>query len=83
MIRESCTVQVELKRKNLDVIVGNIANHELKLGFESDYNEVIIMSNTNSKIIGHDKKSNIANSVLNFIAEEYSSKLKLIKKHVK
>lgn len=73
----------KLKRKNLDVIVGNIANHELKLGFESDYNEVIIMSNTNSKIIGHDKKSNIANSVLNFIAEEYSSKLKLIKKHVK
>lgn len=73
----------KLKRKNLDVIVGNIANHELKLGFESDYNEVIIMSNTNSKTIGHDKKSNIANSVLNFIAEEYSSKLKLIKKHVK
>jgi hypothetical protein len=63
--------------------VGNIANHELKLGFESDYNEVIILSNTNSKKISYDKKSNIANKILDFIAAEYSNKLQLVKNNVK
>ena len=73
----------KLKKKNLDIIVGNIANHELKLGFESDYNEVIILSNTNSKKFDRDKKSNIANSILDFISEEYSKKLSLVKKNAK
>ena len=73
----------KLKKKNLDIIVGNIANHELKLGFESDYNEVIILSNTNSKKLDRDKKSNIANSILDFISEEYSKKLNLVKKNAK
>lgn len=73
----------KLKKKNLDIIVGNIANHELKLGFESDYNEVIILSNTNSKKLDRDKKSNIANSILDFISEEYSKKLSLVKKNAK
>lgn len=73
----------KLKKKNLDIIVGNIANHQLKLGFESDYNEVIIFSNTNSKKFDHDKKSNIANSILDFISEEYSKKLNLVKKNAK
>ena len=73
----------KLKKKNLDIIVGNIANHELKLGFESDYNEVIILSNTNSKKYDRDKKSNIANSILDFIAKEYSKKLSLVKKNAK
>ena len=73
----------KLQKKNLDVIVGNIANHELKLGFESDYNEVIILSNTGSENISLDKKSNIAARILDFIAKEYSSKLELIKKDVK
>jgi len=71
----------KLKKKNLDIIVGNIANHELKLGFESDYNEVIILSNTNSKKFDRDKKSNIANSILDFISDEYSKKLSLVKKN--
>ena len=75
--------QQKLAKKNLDLIVGNIANHELKLGFESDYNEVIILSNTNSKKISHDKKSNIANKILDFIAVEYSNKLQLVKNNVK
>ena len=73
----------KLKKKNLDIIVGNIANHELKLGFESDYNEVIILSNTNSKKFDRDKKSNIANSILDFISDEYSKKLSLVKKNAK
>ena len=63
--------------------MGNIANHELKLGFESDYNEVIMLSNIHSQKISHDKKSNIANKILDFIAIEYSNKLQLVKNNVK
>ena len=73
----------KLAKKNLDIIVGNIANHELKLGFESDYNEVIMLSNTHSQKISHDKKSNIANKILDCMAIEYSNKLQLVNKNVK
>ena len=44
---------------------------------------MIILSNTNSKKISHDKKSNIANKILDFIAIEYSNKLQLVKNNVK
>ena len=38
---------------------------------------------TNLKKISHDKKSNIANKILDFIATEYSNKLELVKNNVK
>ena len=46
----------KLNNKKLDVIVGNIANHEKGLGFESDYNEVVIFSKNSSIEIKYDKK---------------------------
>ena len=42
-----------------------------------------MLSNTNLKKISHDKKSNIANKILDFIATEYSNKLELVKNNVK
>jgi len=44
---------------------------------------VTILSNTNSKKISYDKKSNIANKILDFIAIEYSNKLQLVKSNAK
>ena len=73
----------KLTKKNLNMIVGNIANHELKLGFESDYNEVTIFTKNKSLKIALSKKSEIAKAVLNVIADDYSSNIKLIKKHAK
>ena len=73
----------KLTKKNLNMIVGNIANHELKLGFESDYNEVTIFTKNKSLKIALSKKSEIAKTVLNVIADDYSSNIKLIKKHAK
>ena len=73
----------KLTKKNLNMIVGNIANHELKLGFESDYNEVTIFTKNKSLKIALSKKSEIAKTVLNVIAGDYSSNIKLIKKHAK
>ena len=73
----------KLTKKNLNMIVGNIANHELKLGFESDYNEVTIFTKNKSLKIELSKKSEIAKSVLNVIADDYSSNIKLINENAK
>jgi phosphopantothenoylcysteine synthetase/decarboxylase len=73
----------KLKNKDLDIIVGNIANHELGLGFESDYNKVIVYSKYNSIEIDTDKKINIAQKTMKFIANEYKKKLSLVKSNVK
>ena len=73
----------KLTKKSLNMIVGNIANHELKLGFESDYNEVTIFTKNKSLKIALSKKSEIAKSVLSAIADDYSSNIKLINEHAK
>ena len=73
----------KLTKKNLNMIVGNIANHELKLGFESDYNEVTIFTKNKSLKIALSKKSEIAKSGLSAIADDYSSNIRLINKHAK
>ena len=65
------------------MIVGNIANHELGLGFESDYNKVTIFSHNGTKEIDEDKKTNIALNIVDFIAEEYSRKIKIVKSDAK
>ena len=74
----------KLQKKNLNMIVGNIANHELKLGFESDFNEVTIFSKKQTLELPRAKKSNIAKSILKAIANEISSnKIQLVNKDVK
>ena len=73
----------KLIKKNLDMIVGNIANHELKLGFESDFNKVTIFTKDKVIEIPEDKKSEIAIKILNIIAEYFSSKISLVNKNVK
>jgi phosphopantothenoylcysteine decarboxylase/phosphopantothenate--cysteine ligase len=75
--------QEKLTRKGLDMIIGNIANHELKLGFESDFKKVTIFYKDKILKIPEAKKSEIAKSVLDVIADEYSYKMKLVNKDVK
>ena len=73
----------KLKEKKLDVIVGNIANHEKKLGFESDYNEVIVFSDTKKLKIKKDRKINVAIKIISFITNEYLKNISLVKKDVR
>ncbi len=68
----------KLKEKNLDMIVGNIANHEKNLGFESDYNEVVVFSKSTKIKIKKDRKLNIAQEIVSLVANEYSKKVTLI-----
>ena len=73
----------KLKEKNLDLVVGNIANHEKKLGFESDYNEVIVFSDTKKLKIKKDRKINVAIEIISFITNEYLRNISLVKKDVR
>ena len=66
------------------MVIGNIANHELKLGFESDFNRVKIFSRKQTIDLPKAKKSDIAKSILKAIADELSSnKMQLVNKDVK
>ena len=74
----------KLQKKNLNMVIGNIANHELKLGFESDFNEVTIFSKKQTIELPKAKKSDIARSILEVITDELSSnKMQLVNKDVK
>ena len=63
-----------LKKKNLDMIVANIANHDLGLGFESDYNEVTIVTGDNIRNFPEERKTDLAFKIVDFISEEYFKK---------
>ena len=74
----------KLQKKNLNMVIGNIANHELKLGFESDFNEVTIFSKKQTIELPKAKKSDIARSILEVITDELSSnQMQLVNKDVK
>ena len=47
------------------------------------YNEVVVFSKNSSIEIKYDKKINIAESILKFIAKVYSTKISLVKSNVK
>ena len=66
--------QTKLEKKNLDMIVANIANHDLGLGFESDYNEVTIVTGDNIRNFPEERKTDLAFKVVDFISEEYFKK---------
>ncbi len=73
----------KLIKKGLDMIIGNIANHELKLGFESDFNKVTMFFKNQILEIPEAKKSEIAKTILEIIADEYSYKMKLVDENAK
>ena len=73
----------KLEDKNLDMIIGNIANHELKIGFESDFNKVTVFTKDRTKEIDEDKKINIAVELFKIISSEYSKKVSLVSLDVK
>ena len=66
--------QTKLEKKNLDMIVANIANHDLGLGFESDYNEVTIVTGDNIRNFPEERKTDLAFKIVDFISEEYFKK---------
>ena len=66
--------QTKLEKKNLDMIVANIANHDLGLGFESDYNEVTIVTGDDIRNFPEERKTDLAFKIVDFISKEYFKK---------
>ena len=73
--------KTKLDRKNLDIIVANIANHDLGLGFESDFNEVTIITKTEMKKFAKERKNDLAFKIVEFISQEYFKKSSLQRKN--
>lgn len=73
----------KLTDKGLDIIVGNIANHQKKVGFENDTNEIIIASENERQYLEKDTKITLAMKILLFISKEYKKKLSIINTNVK
>tara|TARA_Y100000816_G_C26098022_1_gene581386 strand:+ start:1412 stop:2638 length:1227 start_codon:yes stop_codon:yes gene_type:complete len=73
--------KTKLNKKNLNMIVGNIANHDLGLGFESDFNEVIIITEDSLVKFPKEKKNELAFKIVELISDEYFKKASLQRKN--
>ena len=72
----------KLKEKNINMIVANKVNHKLKLGFESDYNKVTLITSEYENEFDSGTKLDISYDILKKTHEEYYKKLKLTNHHV-
>ena len=54
----------KLKEKNINMIVANKVNHKLKLGFESDYNKISIITKNRINTYRNMTKVNCANEII-------------------
>ncbi len=75
----STHARIKLKRKNIDMIIANEANHQKGLGFESDMNEVLIIDKENTLKIPKQTKKAVADIILSKITENYKQNLIKIK----
>jgi len=72
----------KLKEKNINMIVANKVNHKLKLGFESDYNKVTLITSEYENEFDSGTKLDISYDILKKIHEEYYKKFQLTNHHV-
>ena len=75
----STHARIKLKRKNINIIIANEANHQKGLGFESDMNEVLIIDKENTLKIPKQTKKAVADIILSKITENYKQNLIKIK----
>lgn len=61
----------KLKQKNLDMVVANIVGKNK--GFNSDFNEVLIIREGREEKIGYDSKKNISRKLIELIKESFFS----------
>tara|TARA_Y100000389_G_scaffold202850_1_gene249459 strand:+ start:6775 stop:8004 length:1230 start_codon:yes stop_codon:yes gene_type:complete len=69
----------KLKRKNIDMIIANEANHQKGIGFESDDNKIVIIDNENITSIPMNTKKELAKVIINRISEIIKKSLIRIK----
>ena len=75
----SDNAKIKLKKKNVDMIISNEANHQKGLGFESDMNEVCIIEKDSVLKVPKNTKKIIADIILSRIAKNIRGNLIRIK----
>ena len=75
----SDNAKIKLKKKNIDMIISNEANHQKGVGFESDMNEVCIIEKDSVLRVPKNTKKIIADIILSRIAKNVRGNLIKIK----
>ena len=71
--------KVKLVSKKIDMIIANEANHQKGLGFESDYNQIVIINEKETTAIPLNSKKELAKIIIHKIVSIYKKNLLKIK----
>ena len=69
----------KLLNKKIDMIIANEANHQKGVGFESDYNQIVIINKNETTSIPINSKKELAKIIINRIASMYRGNLLKLK----
>ena len=69
----------KLLNKKIDMIIANEANHQKGVGFESDYNQIVIINKNETTSIPINSKKELAKIIINRIASIYRGNLLKLK----
>ena len=69
----------KLVNKKIDMIIANEANHIKGVGFESDYNQIVIIDKVETTAIPVNSKKELAKIIINKIASIYKKNLLKLK----
>ena len=69
----------KLISKKIDMIIANEANHQKGLGFESDYNQIVIINESETTTIPRNSKKELAKIIIHKIVSIYKKNLLKIK----
>ena len=71
--------KAKLVSKKIDMIIANEANHQKGLGFESDYNQIFIINESETTMIPLNSKKELAKIIIHKIVSIYKKNLLKIK----
>ena len=71
--------KAKLVSKKIDMIIANEANHQKGLGFESDYNQIVIINESETTTIPRNSKKELAKIIIHKIVSIYKKNLLKIK----
>jgi phosphopantothenoylcysteine decarboxylase/phosphopantothenate--cysteine ligase len=71
--------KAKLVSKKIDMIIANEANHQKGLGFESDYNQIVIINESETTTVPLNSKKELAKIIIHKIVSIYKKNLLKIK----
>ena len=71
--------KAKLVSKKIDMIIANEANYQKGLGFESDYNQIVIINESETTTIPRNSKKELAKIIIHKIVSIYKKNLLKIK----